>query len=485
MTQGSQVLTPLVLKTRKAIVEALLQDRPQPGQKLPTFRQWASRLGVSTFTVRTALESLRQQGVIEATEGSYTFLRRLPTTQDLASPTAADEPVEIVRWSMDRLDLRKIRQASVQRQFEHRFLEQNRSIRFVDRTLNSPRTQFDSEVLNAWLKREGPTLGIFPQTWLSFLRSHGLIRAIDSSMHEPFDPLCRAVCVDPDNDQLWLWPTSMSFGGLLVHRGWLERAGLQAQNLTTWTGLADAAQRLTQLAGAPALAIKDWPTLVLLVQQLACAQAGNLRSDWFAHSSDGALALVHQMLARDGSLRVLPESARSRHVIELLGGRLPLALSEGTYASELLRHHQAHEFLLLPMPTPHGETGATLYNVAGVVLSAFTTVAQHQAVQRYLTAWYHDLHRGESGHAMVAGGVAPALHSILADRASDHLVAQELPPQWSQTMSQLRDRAVPESQGADLQKHVLGHALQDLFASGSADIELMHGAMCSAAVECG
>lgn len=86
---------------RQTLLDQLQMGRWRAGDRLPTEREMAERFAVSRTTVRKALLELRQQGLIEQTVGSGTYvsghaLTRLgqPATRDASRHTSPAELME-------------------------------------------------------------------------------------------------------------------------------------------------------------------------------------------------------------------------------------------------------------------------------------------------------------------------------------------------------------------------------------------------------
>ena len=67
------------------ILEMIIDDRVSPGDRLPSERELAQRLGVSRPVIREAIRTLGVRGVVSVRPGSGTYIRQL-TTRDASSP---------------------------------------------------------------------------------------------------------------------------------------------------------------------------------------------------------------------------------------------------------------------------------------------------------------------------------------------------------------------------------------------------------------
>lgn len=81
---------PIYLDIADAIARDMTSGRLRPGQRLPTHRQLAARLGVNLTTVTRAYNEAHRRGLIEAGVGRGTFVRQHPaeTRPDVAAPVA-------------------------------------------------------------------------------------------------------------------------------------------------------------------------------------------------------------------------------------------------------------------------------------------------------------------------------------------------------------------------------------------------------------
>jgi GntR family transcriptional regulator len=82
---------PLYQQVRDALRRRLAAGEYTPGQKLPSETQLAAELNVHRLTVRRAVDELAREGLLQARQGSGTFVthRRLPIAVTL--PLARDE----------------------------------------------------------------------------------------------------------------------------------------------------------------------------------------------------------------------------------------------------------------------------------------------------------------------------------------------------------------------------------------------------------
>lgn len=87
---------PLVQQVMHAIGQAISAHQLAPGQRLPSVRQLATTLGISTFTVADSYSRLVQQGTLLARRGDGYYVARLPLLLPPAPP-----PIPDARWLTD------------------------------------------------------------------------------------------------------------------------------------------------------------------------------------------------------------------------------------------------------------------------------------------------------------------------------------------------------------------------------------------------
>lgn len=79
---------PLHHQVAALLKQGIAAGRPAPGQRLPGEEALAELYGVSRVTVRRALQSLADEGLIERRQGQGTFVARSAAVAALASPMA-------------------------------------------------------------------------------------------------------------------------------------------------------------------------------------------------------------------------------------------------------------------------------------------------------------------------------------------------------------------------------------------------------------
>jgi DNA-binding FadR family transcriptional regulator len=98
---------------KESLLDQLRSGRWRAGERLPTEREMAASFRVSRTTVRKALLGLKQQGWIEQTVGSGTFVtdlvRRGPTAEGRADSSQHTSPAELMEarlaWEPAIIDL--------------------------------------------------------------------------------------------------------------------------------------------------------------------------------------------------------------------------------------------------------------------------------------------------------------------------------------------------------------------------------------------
>ncbi|MFA5204079.1 MAG: substrate-binding domain-containing protein [Lentisphaeria bacterium] len=81
-----RVRQPSYQRVRQSVLEMIHQDQFQPGDRLPSERDLAGRLGLNHLTVRKGLAALVREQVIERRVGAGTFLRNIPKAEQPGAP---------------------------------------------------------------------------------------------------------------------------------------------------------------------------------------------------------------------------------------------------------------------------------------------------------------------------------------------------------------------------------------------------------------
>lgn len=85
MNETLALLTPqqsgsgLISEQTRELLRATLVGQSKPGERLPSERELARQLGVSTTTVSRALQELQQEGILRRMPGKGTFMSEVPT----------------------------------------------------------------------------------------------------------------------------------------------------------------------------------------------------------------------------------------------------------------------------------------------------------------------------------------------------------------------------------------------------------------------
>ncbi|MGH3715393.1 MAG: GntR family transcriptional regulator, partial [Micromonosporaceae bacterium] len=79
----------LTSRIYRQLLEAILDGRLRPGERLPPTRELAGRLAVARNTVAVAYERLTAEGFLVARVGAGTFVSATPVARAAASPGAA------------------------------------------------------------------------------------------------------------------------------------------------------------------------------------------------------------------------------------------------------------------------------------------------------------------------------------------------------------------------------------------------------------
>ncbi len=473
----------LLHSTRQALLEALTSGNYAVGKPLPSQQHWARQLGVSAFVVRQALQSLKSWGLVESRQGSYTFLCRQPTAEDLRQAQAGGEATELSLWMIQPRDYRRMQQMAKRKEFQQQFAARQ-AVTFQERLIDFP-LDAETEVLAGWLAGAGPSVGLVRRTFGQFLVDHDLVQPLVSAEAEQFagllHPRLAQACRHPQQDGLLLVPVSHSLSFLLLNRTVWRRAGLDAdQPPTDWESFVQALKQLTRQGDGPALVVPNWDLLAWWLCQwiydaMPAAQlnehGANLPAiDWNSAAARAGVDLLHRLLVRE-QVAVVHQGPESVYASALRSGRL--ALGMGSYTAAMVADDSRH-FSLAPMPVGASGTVISQLNIVGWYVGATVQGAQRRAAESFLVDWQRWTHLDEGGPQLLRAGVAPLLVSYLRDDQADRYVMPTT-PHWRHMLGDLLDRSRLEPAGADADKAAIGAALCELFAAQpQPDVEQIH-----------
>jgi DNA-binding transcriptional MocR family regulator len=96
--------TPLTSQIADGLAALILRGELAPGARLPSVRQMAARLDVSTFTVIAGYDRLMARHLLEARAGSGYFVLGSPATRNVDLGAALADPVDAVGFALQTLD---------------------------------------------------------------------------------------------------------------------------------------------------------------------------------------------------------------------------------------------------------------------------------------------------------------------------------------------------------------------------------------------
>ncbi len=469
MATGS-VTSPLVERTRRRLESELSKKQFRSEAPLPTQRQWAKKLGVSQFIVHRALGLLKQQGLVEARQGSYTFLCSLPTVQPARiSPTA-----RVSLWAYDRKDFWKMRLAIVRRRFQQQFRQRHPQVEFDEQQVELRAAEMEARLIQSVLSGPEPTLAGTTQTCLSFLHEHGAVAPFEagalSDYLEKIRP--RYVRAAMRDGQLYLLPNSLSQSLLVYQKELFQRAGLDPERAPgDWEELEQFAAKISAATGGePSLHIAGGPAfaawLMELTYQTMPAWAGDTPPPiaWRSEAARQAARFAMRLLERN--LLKIHFRGQPNYLARGLNGELALVVMDWGMVANAAALGQADRLGIAPSPkSPNGRT-ISLMNLGGWLANAHATAAQQRATMEYALAWERWQHDDVGGDVLNSLGCAPGLISLFQDRRQDRAALKNLPAGWQQTLDVIEANSFWEPAEADWQKIALGQAAEELLGEG-------------------
>ena len=461
--------TPLGRRVHAEILREITSDRYQSGQRLPTHREWARRLEVSTATVHRVMREMRKEGLVESEEGSYTFLR----APHRATPSPRlPRTVEVTLWPQGGSDVRKLRYAIARHRFQKQFGVRFPEVRVKERQISSSE-ESATVVLRAALSDPEPTVAHTRSTLLPLLAENGNaprlrhVVALDGkrNLGETLDDYLGAMrpgLFSRENsweDGVRLLPTSASQFFLLFHKGALEAAGVASDRLPSdWEGFADLLGRISaRNGGAPALHFPDAGSVALFLAQLAVNNGVSFASSaplWETPSARPSVDFLHRLLGAGGLARV-HQGSFLPFVAELMEGRYPVVAD--VHSAGVVAFLGAGD-QFVPALVPAGPAGraTSLRNVSGWFLNSNAAEEQQVASLAYALEWERWLHEGEGGSQMLRLGVWPSLFPLL--RTGDRFALEALPREWRPVLEQ--------AEAASVWVHELTHEFPAFLARG-------------------
>ncbi|MBI4024211.1 MAG: extracellular solute-binding protein [Verrucomicrobia bacterium] len=462
--------SPLVKRTVARLLAEFAKGGFDPGRPLPTQRDWAKRIGVSYCTVNRALGLLKQQGVVEAREGSYTFLRQRPVrARPPRAPFAESQPTCVSMWLAESSDLRKVRQAIVRRRFQNQFHRQHPTIQIQERLIDRDARTLGEMLLRSVVIEPEPTVGRTTQTYLRFLLEHGAIAPIpvENPYWERLNPRLARTCSRDGN--AYLLPTNVTHSFLFYNKALFVKAGLNpVQPPRDWEEFTAVCRKLSRSGGGrPSFYLNGvrgavWWLMHLTYQGLAQLDADTLPAlDWRSQAAHRAAEWFVRLWRRHKLVRVLQDDPYALLSACLLDA-VPMTLDDGGLAALAAQLGQAERFGIVPLPAGPSGKVVSLRNCGGWFINAHAAAEQQTAAGEYIFAWERWLHEGEGGAEMKRLGVWPSLVSIFRRPGEDGFAPDGLPTAWRATLEKLETLAAWEAPEADWEAATLGDALRKL-----------------------
>jgi ABC-type glycerol-3-phosphate transport system substrate-binding protein len=474
--------SPLVQVVRGKFLRELSSGRYPLNEPLPTHRQWAKRFRVSTATVRRALELLKVERIIESAEGSYTFLRAVPSPSLLERQQAKDAlPIRVSFWAHDRKDFSKMRQAIVRHRFQQEFRKTHPQVEFDEQQIERRSNEVQTMLVQSVMNGSEPTLAGFTQTCLPFLHDHGAIAPVTrdvaaGSKRELEAYLARLkprylrACSRHGN--LLLLPDSATHTLLLYNKDFFRRARLDPNRPPRdWEELRNFAQIISRAHdGQPSLHLAGTSGLATWLMHLTYQALPRLDGetlpavDW---ASNAAKQAIEYFVDLYSTRKLLAMHVRDQNTFfaRNLSGEFAMQVMEFGSIAHIVMLGRTDQFGIAPIPEGPNGRAVSLANCGGWGVNAHATREQQQATLVYALAWERWLHEGDGGALMKRLGVAPSLWSLIADRAADRFTAQ-LPADWLRTIEQIEASSQWEAPEADWKKLTLGRALEEMLHEG-------------------
>ena len=431
--------SPLVERTAQRIILSL-KDKGHPIETpLPTNRQWAEELRVSHFTVSKAMKLLKQQGLVESTEGSYTFLK------PQGAEEVGGESPHITMWFNSNRNVRRMRQGIIRSRFQKGFAAERPGMKFSERDFNLSMTEFFTQMLAAFVQGKDPVLAEFPQTYLEFLEAQDVLspfpREEGADYLDEIDE--RFLEHAMEDGQCRFLPFACTYSYLVCNRTLMRKAGLEPEEeFSSWDDLAQKCERMKTALGGEPIHVSENGLLWLLLHWIYQADE--------ALPATGRLPLVNwQSTAARAGMDFFLEMVFDRQLVRVncggkfslsspfLAGKVALSLEEIMLSTALELDH-ASDFTIKPVPPGPNGIPLSLMNTVGWTVNAHADKVAQQRAWEYILAWERWLHLGEGGEAMKRLGVAPGLFSLLKNPEKDQFSSRKIPPDWQTAFRQIR-----------------------------------------------
>lgn len=472
-------------RARAKILRELARGHHAVSEPVPPQREWARRLGVSSFTVQRAFEALKREGVVEAREGSYTFLRKLPEHIPVEEEVPGPKPkTRLCLWLGEPKDLRWMRRSLFRQQFARKFLAENPDVKLDEHLFDLAPGVFEARILSHMLRGPEPMVAQVRRTCLAPLADHGSLAPFeDPPEGEPYLPrihprwleVCRV------GGGVRFLPTSVSCSFFFYNKELFRKAGLDpARPPRDWEELLASARALKEARGGrPSLHLLDERFLVWWLLQLAyqampkealAAKGGGAaplpRVDWLGGAARQAIEFFLKLRFGEKVLHVPHENvlvASSRCVKD----EIPMMMGDARLAVLVAQLNQGERFGIAPLPAGPNGLAISMLNCIGWVLNAHASPEEQRIAGRFAVTRERFIHSGQGGAEMKALGVCPALLPILKPGGPDTFVANPLPRGWTDSLEQLVAVGRWEPEDADWKKQILANAAPSFLEEGA------------------
>lgn len=467
---------------RAKILRELARGHHAVSEPVPPQREWARKLGVSSFTVQRAFDALKREGIVDSREGSYTFLRRLPERIPAEQEVPGPKPrTRLCLWLGEPKDLRWMRRSLFRQQFARKFLAENPQVKLDEHLFDLTPGVLEARILSHMLHGPEPMVAQVRRTCLSPLTEHDSLAPFeDSPGSEPYLPRInpRWLEVCRTNGQVHFLPTSVSCSFFFYNKSLFQKAGLDpARPPRDWEELLATARTLKDARGGqPSLHLLDdrffvWWLLQLAYQAMPretlAVKGGGATPlpcvDWLGGAARQAIEFFLKLRFREKVLHLSHENvlvASSRCVKD----EIPMMMGDARLAVLVAQLNQGEKFGIAPLPAgPNGLT-ISMLNCIGWVLNAHASPEEQRVAGRFAVTRERFIHSDRGGAEMKALGVCPSLLPILKAGCADTFLATPLPREWTAALEELVAVGRWEPEDADWKKEILANAAPPFLA---------------------
>lgn len=459
--------SPLIERT----VELLLRELAKVGDSetsLPSRRELGRKLGVSYPSINRAMEILRERGIVESREGSYTYLKKSPNEQR----------TRLSLWVHDRKSVNTIEFVATRHRFQKQYCETHPNLEIQEDQVEGTGGSNEGFLIQSVLQGPIPTAHPIRQTCLSFYYENGMLAPFQPEQVEGDEyverlaPRLKNVC--SRNGQLYLLPTSVNGSFLLYDKVLFRRAGLNPDRPPRdWEEFREYARELSiSENGRPSFHVDGsfhavWWLMQLVYGVLPATDSDVLPAiDWGSSAARRALEWFVRLYFHEKLIQIHTNSAVSM-VSRCLAGEIAMFCGGQSTAVELLRLGEAERFGIAP--TPMGPNGKKLGLLDGMgwFINANATPEQRRAVMSYLLTFERWRHLGSGAASPQRLSAWPTLFSPLIRHGEDQLCIQQMPRGWRETLEEVECMGQWEAPKSDWEKAQLKEILQRLLADDS------------------